>query len=626
MRSFSSEFVVIFLSEWLFIVAVTMLFAVIGGFAIIPFRRAFRYAILLAPMFGLLVGTLGALAFYVFFKAPFQLAFLISAAGCIMMTIFSTWHAGLKVAPRNLGIPFGLLLVFAAVTTLTLTATTLQFGSPSILYTDGTDHVAYTHTARWMLENRITQFIRIDQDDPFQTWIYPAFVADTRSIAFSFTGIISMLTGITPFFAFDLTCAVVMTAGVLATAGAFGQRPLIVIFLIAGLFTSHWFDYSRSGYFGKLMCYPAMFSLVAIVMASLRERVTLLEIALLSLLTFAVSLAITGTVAAFYLVMIGMTYLVMNWILDKERQVTIPEQLPTQALLVIFLAGVAICSSGMLSRPMELRFPVYDLTWPYILGRMLDLDSQGISISGYSANGLWVAIVLGLAIPIVLAIIAVRRRNALASTLFIAPLLQIAVTMSLGARGTAFQQIGTFHPLWLCGTAVLLNDISGRDIVQYLTQPAAKRFAAYTSILVVVLALIEVGLRVPRFIGGLDRWAGGSTTAVIQQFVKSQFDAIEAAVGKETVDVDIPGPTHALAVLTELRRRGLNLQWEPSIWNLIRYGRDVPPPKYPQSGTYRLRMISEPVDPSAETVMTTNQFRLLKTRRAALPNNQPSVR
>lgn len=614
----------VFLNEWLFVVVVNLLFAATGGFAIVPFRRAFPFAILLAPIFGLLIVTLGALAFYVFFKFTFTLSFYISTIGCSVTTLLVVWWNGLKADIRTLGVSLVLLLALAAVTTLTLTATTLKFGSPSILYTDGTDHVAYTHTARWMLENRITEIVRIDQSDPFQTWIYPAFVADTRSIAFSFTGVISILSGITPFFAFDLTCAVIMTAGVLATAAAFGRQPLIIIFLIVGLFTSHWFDYSRTGYFGKLMCYPTMFSLAAIAIAALRERITIVEIAALSLLTFAVSLAITGTVAAFYLAMIGLAYLAINWMLNGRQDSTIRERLPEQALLIALLTGVAICSSGMLSRPMELRFPVYDLSWQYIIGRMLDLDSQGVSISGFSASGMLVACAIGFTIPIILGFVAVRRRDALAATLFFAPLVQIVVTVLVGARATAFQQIGTFHPLWLCGIAVLLNSASGWDAVRALTRPTGDRRAALGVASIVVLALLEIGLRVPRFVGGLDRWAGGPNTAVIQQFVKSQFDEIEAAVGKETVDVDIPAPTQALAILTELRRRGINFQWGPKMWNLIRYGRDVPPPTYPRPGTFQLHIINEPVPPRANVVVETNQFRVIKPQPVPAPDNRPS--
>jgi hypothetical protein len=610
-----------FVHEWLFVIATSLGFSVAGGFAIIPFRRHFPFAFLLAPMFGIILVTLGSLAFYILLNLSFQFSFLLSATGCAAATALATWAAGLRPHARSLVLPLLVLVVVSAAATKTDLATTVRFDSPSILYMDGTDHVFYTHAANWLLSNRISAFVHLDQDDPFQTWIFTTFVANPRASSYAFFAIIAFLRGLPPFFAYDCGCAMVLTCGVIAVAAAFARRSWVLVFLAIGLFTSHWFDYTRTGYLGKIMSYPADFSLTALVVSTAQQPISLLAAALLALMTFAASLTLTGTVTAFYLATLVGGYLLFSLLLSDQFKSEQGRRLFWEVgILLALLVGVAICATGVLARPMELRFPSYNLTWDYVLARMLDLDNQGVGLSGMTGVGLIIASGVALLCSIALAVIAIIRRDALASALLLVPLVQAAMLMIFDARATAFQMIGTFHPLWLCGTAVLLNNVMpirfGSTVAT--TKPDASPWQARAMpVMVIGLALMAVGLRIPRFIGALDRYAGGSETPVIQQFVKAQFDAIEKAVDAASVDVDIPGPTHALAILTELRRRGLDLHWEPRAWKIVSYGRPVPPPTYPQRGTFRLRMVDEPIEPAgAEVVLETNQFRLLRPHNA----------
>lgn len=82
-----------FIKGWLFIVSAMLLLRRSGGFAVIPFRRQFPFAFLLAPLFGIGLVTLGSLGFYVLLKVC-QLSLLMSAGGCLIATALGVRVAG----------------------------------------------------------------------------------------------------------------------------------------------------------------------------------------------------------------------------------------------------------------------------------------------------------------------------------------------------------------------------------------------------------------------------------------------------------------------------------------------------------------------------------------------------
>ena len=124
-------------------------------------------------------------------------------------------------------------------------------------------------------------------------------------------------------------------------------------------------------------------------------------------------------------------------------------------------------------------------------------------------------------------------------------------------------------------------------------------------------------MRQPRFLGMVDRYC--LKPPVAHQFSMTQIDNLAALVGKETVDIDISKvlPQFYYFPLIEFGRRDIALQWLPDTWNLlfpyrIFLSSNWSPPTYPNSGTFRLTMIDDDIDPSYTLIYKTNQYQLLK--------------
>lgn len=595
---------VILIHEWLFVLALCLGFAAAGAFAVLPFRRDFAYPALFAPLFGVVLTTLGTVGFYVLLQRSFATAFLLSAVCCLGASWWSWRASGLRFTARGLGLQGAALAAVSLAAAAALTATAQRNGGPALLFMDGTDHTFYIHAATWLLNHRVTELPHFTfAGDPYIRWILPTFLYDTSSGAYGLSAVVALLRGLPPMFAYDDAAAVVLTCGVLAVAGVFARRPLVLLLLLAGLFTSHWFDYSRTGYFGKLLGYPSAITLAAVAVAAFRQPLDSFRIALLGLLTMAAALTKYGMVTIVFLVVIAGGFLVARFLLEQPRR---DRRLLSEGVLVLgLMILIALSGAGTLTRLENMGYPDWHLTWDFIFARMFDLDNQGVGLTGLDVPSLIPVALVALSVHLALAVIAVRRRDALASALLIVPLIEMAALMASGSRATAFQLIGTFHPLALCGAATLLN---GPTADAAAARAARARPGWRTVLPVAMLALVAVGLRVPRFAGALDRYAYGPVPAM-QQFTMADFDALAAAIGTETVEVDLPEPTHTLAILADLGRRGLDMQWGERSWQwMVVY--TPHPPVYEKPATLHLRLRADPVPAGATVLLETRQFRL----------------
>jgi len=274
--------------------------------------------------------------------------------------------------------------------------------------------------------------------------------------------------------------------------------------------------------------------------------------------------------------------------------------------------GIAVLSSGTLARPLVTTYPDWHVGWRYILPRLADLENQVIPVARFSPGALEAAAWVELGLWLGLGVMAVRRRAAAAIALLAGPLLLLAVLRLLDAKMVAFQLIGTFYPLSLCGMAVLFDAVrqpaqAGRPWTSTMGPPALLTLGA---------ALLTLGLHGPRLAGAVSRFGGDSTPAEIR-FSKSQMNQLATAIGQATVDVDIGlradnASQLALALLVEFGRRDVALQWQPDAWWLIVSYRGWPPPKYPRPGTFRLVSTKESPRPAETVVFRTEQYLLLR--------------
>jgi hypothetical protein len=124
------------------------------------------------------------------------------------------------------------------------------------------------------------------------------------------------------------------------------------------------------------------------------------------------------------------------------------------AIIVLALI-VPVINSGMLARPGNLGFPDWQVTWPYIIPRILDLENQGAQVTRLSANWLWILTFLCLASWAAVIAVAIFVRNICDLAFTLGPALLLMLLFAVGAGATSFQMIGYFYPAALCGTAAL---------------------------------------------------------------------------------------------------------------------------------------------------------------------------
>jgi hypothetical protein len=143
---------------------------------------------------------------------------------------------------------------------------------------------------------------------------------------------------------------------------------------------------------------------------------------------------------------------------------------------------------------------------------------------------------------------------------------------STSARFAAFQFIGILASFGVCGAAVLLDNAGTKLTPMRNVVP----IAAVCAVLILV--------RLPRTVSSLKTYV--FRPPVTQIFKLADFDAISTAVGSGGVlMVDVHDQLEAIAVLVELGRRGIKLQWSPDSWKTTFGYREWAVPKYEVAAT-----------------------------------------
>ena len=604
-----------FAENYVFIVGALILLAGCGWSVVATFQGRVRDVVLLAPLAGILVLTLATLGFYVIFQLP-----LWSAATAGLCTTLAATLGSLALHPpggtvRSCLWPLGLTLAVSAVAVYLVTATSLRFGEPAFLYAEGTDHLGYAHVADWLTHHRASDSPINYPRGPYESWPALVFQSDPRFGSFAFLGLVSLATGESGMFAYDLAVALILVATVLAVAAVFARSRLTMFGLTAGLLTCHWFDYGQMGFFGKVLGYPSAFLVAGLFLVAATGPIRPGMMAGLAVLMAGTAVMHSGLATALFVGLIGGSFLAVRALLAR-REALRPagRELMEGAAALALLVGIAVLSSGTLARPLVTTYPDWHVGWRYILPRLADLENQVIPVAGISPGALAAAAWVELGLWLGLGVMAVRQRAVAAIALLAGPLLLLVVLYLLDAKMVAFQLIGTFYPLSLCGMAVLFDGVRqpappGRSWTATMGRPALLTLGA---------AVITLGLHGPRLAGACSRFGGDSTPAEIR-FSKSQMNQLAAVIGQATVDVDLGlradnASQLALALLVEFGRRGLALQWQPDAWRLIVSYRGWPPPQYPRAGAFRLITVKESPKPSETIVFRTEQYLLLQPR------------
>ena len=591
-----------FLREYAWVLLLLALYGAVGGFLMVPFRRSIKYALFAAPLAGLLLSSCGIAALY----TVLGLSLATSTAAVAVVGGAATIMAFARARPRPARDDLGLLVIVAAlavVVAYTANYTTIKLRAPGFLYMDGTDQLGYAQLADWLRTHTVHHLPEATPARPYESWPEYSFRTDPRFGAYFTLAVISLLRGESGMFSYDGATAVVLLAGALGIAAVMARSPRGFALLFAGLLTCHWFEYSRSGYFGKTLGYPAALFVAGLFLAA-RQRLTREHLTILGALTCGAAVVFPGTVTALFLVMLGGTFLAFRLLLDRRE----PGAIGDEGLVLALLVGVAVASSGVLSRPTYADYPQHAVIWPAMLSWLFDVKAvPDDDPAKLHLPALRVLLLLALAIGVSCALLVagVIKRNAAALAFIAGPLLLVGALFGAGATTIAFQLPGVIYPASLCGAVALVEAASSDE-------PGRDRRLRYRMLALVVLA---IALRLPRYAVGVERYAGGGVIKSMQ-YARSEMDGLAAAIGTDTVTVNVVDRVMGIPILVELGRRPLAIRWTPDAFQAILGYRPWTAPGESPTGkrSLRLDLLDAPPDERCTVTLRTRQYKLLDCR------------
>jgi hypothetical protein len=608
-----NELITTFLTESIFVLGLLAGLSAAGGFLVLPFRKSRKYVALASPLAGLFVLALGTGACY----SVLGKSLVFCASLCELACIGASLVAFLIVRPtfrwRGCILPAAATLVVVSLITFSTDTATICLDQPAVQYMDGTDHLGYGQMADWLSVHTVAQLPQMSPDAPYEA--FPTYLVhgDPRFGSFFAMSIIRSIRGLSGAFTYDIACAVVLSAAILALAGIFARSFFSMLIVLVGLTTCHWFDFSRSGYLGKLLGFPGCLLVAGLFLSA--DVLSPPVMSVLVILTAATAVMYSGIAMAVFLSSIIGCYLLCQIVLEpsSRRVAKLSEVLPAATLLGALIV-VAVVAIGSVARPLATPFPDYGVGWGYVLPRILDLENQGARVTSLSpvalnwfmagAFGVWLALIAA----------AVRLRDGAAAGLLVGPLLLLLALIATGQRAAAFQTIGTYYPFSICAAALLIDQAAlSVNLTTSLRRRAAQAF-------IFILAACCVGLRFPRYRGALDRYAG-KEDPTHSRFSKGDEDRLASLMAGQPVIVDVINPEQACFVLIELGpHEGVHFDWTARAWTAIVGYAHWPVPKPARPDRYMLVPVGE--DGNRPVIFRTSQYDLLDI--STIPATQPA--
>jgi hypothetical protein len=597
-----------FAANLAFVLGALVALAACGWWAVAPFRRQLAYPLAQAPLAGLVLAPLATLGVMVGLTVELRWAALAAVAGLTAGSLAAV-RVGRGGGPERWRAPVGLAVPLAAAAVFFVTRVDLFFGSPGLNYAHGTDHLGYAHLADWLqgpLRNAARTPAPEDWYGSFPQFIY---TFDPRFGAFAFLALVSLASGRSGAFAYDLGCAVVLAAASLGIGGLFARRAVTFALLAAGLFTSFWFDWSRAGYLGKTTSYPAILLTAGLLFAWIdRARRDgagpLFPLAAVAALAAGAAVFFPGIVAALFLALLGLAFVGAAALAPgAPAPPGTWRRLRDPVVAVALLVALAVLSSGIIARPLFLvgRIPI---AWSRVdlLLRATEVDGLLADRTGLPPWAVWTLVLALLATWAAVATLALLLRAPAATAATVAPVALLGGLVAADLRWTAMNFIGMYVPLVLCGTAALADTLAARP---------ARRWLAWS--LTALLAATVVS-HLPRF-AATAAFHGGRDAPPHFRFSARETDALAAAIRREggmaLVDAAI-APHFPIFLMVELGRRGIPLQWTAASWRWVLGYRPWPAPTYPTRAPLRIVTRAASGEERPEAIVRTTQFELLR--------------
>jgi len=562
-----------------------------GAFALTALQESRPFALLMAPMCGLLVLPPLSTLFYSTGKLSLSQSAILAMVAMLAATLFTATR--IRRDWQQILICLPIILVVCAISALISTATNIAAATPSILFIDGTDHANYAIVADWLLNHNALQLPLESPTRPYESWPDVGLRLDPRLSSYMTLALVALLRGTSGLFAYDPACSIVLATAIIGVTGVFARSRPALIFLLVVLFLSVWFEYGRSGFFGKLTAYPSALFLIGVLVTQ-REWDAKVTSALGLLVVGAATMHPAFSTALFFVV-IGGIYISARLIFGKTKLRGLDESAFGFAVCIM----VAFASTGMFGRIFAMPIgQSFDETWGSILPRLFEIQNPTLDYIPLTSVWLKKGTFIALVLQILLTALAIFRRDASAIALIGGPPLVAVSFLMLGQNWIVYQMAGCIVPFSVCALGGWMGEIQIGMYKPYLA-----------AILMLTFGFIVV--RIPRTFIPIDRYV--LHPPVANQFKASDIKVIAAAVGPHTVVVDIGDDRPALAVLVEFGRRAIDVQWSAGAWKVIVGYRQWRPPVYIANPEFWLGLArNSPAE--GQIIFENDQFRLVKLK------------
>jgi hypothetical protein len=563
-----------------------------GWWLVAPWVRVLPQPVLLAPFVGLVVLPAATLVVYVLTGLTFTASALLAVAGLLGLSALS--RPLLRPRPGLALLALGLLCVVIVL----VSPQAVGLGEPAFFFFKGTDQAGYAQVADWLITHTVHEAPMADIERPLESWPAVMVAADPRFGSFALLALVTLVNPGPALFAYDAAQALVLASAGLAMVGVFGPRRAVVgLMLGLVLVTGVWLELGTSGYFGKILGYPAALILGGLLLRSedCAERDRLTYAASVVVFALAAGLAYPGHIVALLAGAIGLSGVVGR--LPGSSLRGVPRFSLGLSLMAMLSSAFA---SGLFARPLLPSFPA--VTGPWLEGLAVATGVDSLSAPG-SVPGLFAAMggltLMAVAVGVALAALWARRADAFA--LAAAPF-GLALVLVLSGRAAALPQLAGFAgPAILIASALLVSELWGRrgQVV------AALAFCLAIGV-GLPLAVVSIGARLP---------GPGQDQFVIR---KVETEGFIRQIGRERVILDIAAPVQwALAFLVTAGNR-VDLGFSASSWEALFSYRDWPPP--PEDARARFRIVAATaVLPEGAVLAQTHQFVLVPAAVQPLP-------
>jgi hypothetical protein len=592
----------IFVQNLVVILSTLTLFVLCGWSVIAPFGRQIAFPAACAALSGLVLLPCAVLAVHVVLLMTYWKAALAASGVLASASLIAVYVFGRQDLLRELPHIMVVTVALAVCATLTVTRTDLFFGGPGLLYSHGTDHLGYAQMADWIRMRIQNSPLTLSQDDVYGSFPDILLNRDPRFGTFSLLALISTISGRPGAFAYDLTCAIVLTVTSIGVSAAFSRTRSVLVLLAVALFVSVWFDFGRLGYLGKIVGFPATLLVVGLFFEFHRQffggkEFPLAALGAVAATVICAAITFNALLTALALAVFGSAFLIAHLIWEKRDSYAV-HQIGRSGLILVALIGLAIVSSGMIARPMYFSFIPLDVGWKALTDWAIQVvDPVGIVGPLFLVGPSKIIIAT---IFVGICILAIVMRSAAATALAVG-------TIVVGGALYAFDQRWRFYeitPLFVatpaCAAAILLN---GELFL-------AGRLRFYS--LFGLFLLVPVGLGLPRYAAGLA-YFGGGTTPSLYRFSLEETDRLAAAVDSTGAVIDVGEKVHFnIFLLVELGRRGIPFQLSETSWRASVGYRPWPFPRYDKPMPIAIVLRSEENTASPRLLMRTTQFDVMR--------------